>query len=241
MKKNALMILFFLLLCIGGIVIILFLSNAISMFGSISYQNNFSPVIVLDAGHGGFDSGAIGPDNVLEKDINLSISLKLRDILVINGYNVKMTRTTDTGTESSDAKTIRQKKNTDIKNRKKLIDQNSGGIFVSIHQNMFSESQYYGSQVFYSGNNEGSKFLADYLQKQLVTMLQPENKRLTKRATNDIYLLYNANKETPSVMVECGFLSNKQEAEKLVNEEYQKKLAIAIFSGITLFLYGNSE
>lgn len=241
MKKNALLILFFLLLCIGGIVIILFLSNVITMFRSVSYQSNFSPVIVLDPGHGGFDCGAIGPGNVLEKDINLSISLKLKDILVINGYTVKMTRTTDAGTESPDAKTIRQKKNTDIKNRMKIIDQNAGGLFVSIHQNMFTESQYYGSQVFYSGNNEGSKILADYLQKQLVSLLQPENKRLTKRATNDIYLLYNANKETPAIMVECGFLSNKQEAEKLVNEEYQKKLAFAIFSGITLFLYGNEE
>ncbi len=189
--------------------------------------------IVIDAGHGGEDSGAVA-NGILEKDINLSISLKLRDMLEACGYNVVMTRDTDKSIYDSTAGTTREKKVSDLKNRTDIINGSEDNILVSIHQNKFEQSQYYGTQMFYSVNSPESEHLAEELRRSVTSMLQPDNKRELKPSTDSIYILKKA--EVPAVIVECGFLSNPQEAQKLASEEYQQQMAFAIFCGITGYL-----
>ncbi len=184
--------------------------------------------VIIDPGHGGEDGGAEA-NGLLEKNINLSVSLKLRDMLCSAGYNVVMTRDEDISVYDPDAKTVRQKKVSDMKNREKLINGNENNILISIHQNKFEQSKYSGTQIFYSGNNEKSAALAECLRRSVTGLIQPGNKRELKKDNGSIYLLKNA--KVPAVIVECGFLSNPQEAEKLGTEKYQKEMAFAVFCG----------
>lgn len=186
------------------------------------------PIVVIDAGHGGEDGGA-SANGVLEKDINLSIALKLRDMLVASGYNVVMTREDDISIYDNSASTIHEKKVSDMRNRKEIINGNSNNILISIHQNKFEQSKYSGAQIFYSKNNGLSIKLAENIQRSVTGLLQPENKRELKAADGSVYLLDKA--EVPAVIVECGFLSNAEEAKKLNSEEYQKQMAFAILCG----------
>lgn len=181
---------------------------------------------IIDAGHGGMDGGAIGVDGQIEKEINLSIALKLDTMLRAYGFQTIMTRDSDVSIHSPDAKTVRQQKTSDLKNRLKLLEDTSSGILISIHQNKYSQSSAHGTQVFYGKNCPESKELAEMLQKTITGYLQPENAREIKQATKDIYILYQATK--PAVMVECGFLSNAAEADKLTDEEYQDQIAFSI-------------
>lgn len=185
-----------------------------------------TPIVIIDAGHGGMDGGAMGVDGQIEKEINLSIALKLDTMLRAYGFETILTRNSDVSIHSADAKTVRQQKSSDLKNRLKLLEDTSSGILISIHQNKYSQSSACGTQVFYGRNCPESKELAEMLQKTITGYLQPENKREIKQATKDIYLLYQATK--PAVMVECGFLSNAAEAEKLTDEEYQDQIAFSI-------------
>ncbi len=186
--------------------------------------------IIIDAGHGGEDGGAVAHDGTLEKDINLDVAIKLKSLLKLYGYNVVMTRETDIMTCDENLKTIRARKISDIRNRLKIINKYENSIFVSVHQNKFSDSSQNGIQVFYSKNNPDSKILADAIQASAVSVLQPENKRLTKKSGTDIYLLYHS--KTPSVLVECGFISNDAELDLLKSEEYRFKMATVIADGI---------
>ena len=181
-----------------------------------------SRIIILDAGHGGEDGGTSSTDGTKEKDINLAVTLRLKAMLESAGFQVKMTRETE------------QRKVSDIKNRLKLIQNTPNCIFISIHQNHFSESKYNGTQVFYSKNHEDSKAIAEDIQNQVVTFIQPENKREIKPATESIYLLWNTN--VPAVLVECGFLSNPSEAQLLKDVSYQDKMAFSIFCGILKYM-----
>lgn len=185
-------------------------------------------MILLDAGHGGEDGGA-GENGVQEKDVNLAVALQLREFLEMSGFRVVMTRETDVSIHDDSASTIREKKVSDLHNRLKLIEQYPGCTFISIHQNQFEQSQYHGAQMFYSKNDERSKLLAEKLQQSFVSLLQPDNEREVKAATKDIYLLWNA--QVPAVIVECGFLSNPEEAAKLKEPGYQKDLAFTIYTG----------
>ena len=185
-----------------------------------------TPIVIIDAGHGGMDGGAMGVDGQIEKEINLSIALKLDTMLRAYGFETILTRNSDVSIHSADAKTVRQQKSSDLKNRLKLLEDTSSGILISIHQNKYSQSSACGTQVFYGRNCPESKELAEMLQKTITGYLQPENKREIKQATKDIYLLYQATK--PAVMVECGFLSNAAEAEKLTDGEYQDQIAFSI-------------
>ncbi len=190
--------------------------------------------VIIDAGHGGFDGGTSAMDGTVEKDLNLQIALKLNSLLGSMGVNTIMTRTDDSGTNDASASTIRQKKISDIKNRLKIIENNPDAIFVSIHQNHFSQSKYSGAQVFYSKNNPLSEKLAESVRYNLITVLQPDNSREIKQSGSEIYLLHHS--AVPSVMVECGFLSNKEETEKLKDENYQRKLAFTVAMGIVDYL-----
>ena len=191
---------------------------------------NTAPTVIVDAGHGGEDGGAVAVDNSNEKDYNLDIALKLEQILKLNGFQVIMTRTTDTMTCDDGLNTIRSRKVSDIKNRFNTIEENPNALFVSIHQNKFSDASQHGTQVFYSGNNPKSKALADIIQQTVVEGLQPDNKRVSKKSGKEIYLLYHA--ESTAVLVECGFVSNYEELQKLKSEEYQKQMAMLIADGI---------
>lgn len=186
-------------------------------------------VVIIDPGHGGEDSGAVA-NSVLEKDINLDISLRLRDMLRASGITVKMTRDSDLSIYDTSAGTIREKKVSDLKNRVEIANSSKNNILVSIHQNKFEDSKYSGAQMFYSTNNEKSRILAESIRQSVTGLIQQDNKRELKKAGSDIYLL---NKSTvPSVVVECGFLSNSEEAKMLSDEEYKSKMAFAIYCGI---------
>ncbi len=228
---------FILFISLFSIVGIIMGGNIIfNMFSSVdvSVKNNKYKTVIIDAGHGGPDGGTSADDGTVEKDINLQIAHKLNEFLVSVGVETVMIRTEDISVHDDTANTIREKKVSDIKNRLSILNNTDNAIFVSIHQNHFSQSQYSGTQVFYSKNNPDSRNLADRIRHSVITVLQPENSREIKQSGSDIYLLHHA--ENPAVMVECGFLSNPEETEKLKNENYQRKLALLIALGIMDFI-----
>lgn len=196
-----------------------------------NYAHNDELIIIIDAGHGGFDGGAVSVDGTAEKDINLKISLYLNEILNSFGYKTVLTRDKDISLEDDGLTTIKSRKTSDIHNRMKLMENIDNSIFVSVHQNKYTREKYWGTQVFYSPTHSNeSILLAESIQKSVVTHLQPENKRIIKECGSSVYLMYKAVK--PAVLVECGFLSNNNEATKLNTEEYQKQMAFCIAMGI---------
>lgn len=186
--------------------------------------------ILIDPGHGGVDGGAVSKNGTLEKDLNLSISLKLKDELMIRDYDVIMTRKKDDGLYTEGKKTIRQKKNEDLRKRCELKEHVDNDMFISIHMNMFAESKYKGAQVWHS-KNEPSKKLAKILTEKLKETLDPNNERVEKETDGKIKVL-NCSKNVPSVIIECGFLSNPEEEKLLLTEEYQLKIVEAICDAI---------
>ena len=191
-------------------------------------ENTF-PVIIIDAGHGGEDGGATGTNGVLEKDLNLAVSLMLADLLRGAGCTVVQTRTEDRLLYAEGTKKG-HKKQGDLENRVKYTEQYPNSILVSIHMNTFPTADCEGIQVWYSQNNERSALLAKQIQDAVKTHLQPSNNRRTKAATSGIYLLRHA--KTPAVLVECGFLSTPSECARLCDKTYQKKLALVLFDAI---------
>lgn len=190
--------------------------------------------VVIDAGHGGIDGGASGVDGTVEKDINLSIAKKLEAQLKLLGIKTVMTRTTDTTTADPGKKTIKQTKTSDLKNRMKLVDETKNSVLISIHQNHYPQEKYAGMQVFYSPNNQASENLAQLIQSTTKDYIQPENDRPIKKGESNLYLLYSA--KSPSVLVECGFMSNSQENKMLKDNEYQKKLAYCIAIAVNQYI-----
>ena len=190
-----------------------------------------APCILIDPGHGGADGGATAGDGTEEKELNLKIAAPLRDMLCVMGYRVVSTRTDDSMicTEGS---TLRERKVSDMRNRLAMI--NAAELTVSIHQNKFSQAQYWGTQVFYSANTAESKLLAESIRACVVEWLQPTNTRELKRGTEEVYLLHRA--ERPMVLVECGFLSNAEELERLKKEDYRQTLAFAVAVGTMKYI-----
>lgn len=187
-------------------------------------------IIVIDPGHGGPDGGASSGD-VLEKDLNLSVSLKLRDIVNASGNSAVMTRETDDVEMSQNGK---YSKKTDLQHRMDVLNSSQGDIFISIHMNKFSDSKYSGAQVFSSDNGDESKQLGQIIQSSLKNNLDNSNTRAAKGNERNVYILKNA--KVPAVLVECGFLSNPDELKLLTEEEYQKKLSEAIYKGIEEYI-----
>lgn len=194
------------------------------------------PTILIDAGHGGVDGGTVAKDGTVEKGINLEIALKLETIFRMMGFDTVMTRREDISIHDDSAKTIRQQKISDLHNRLKLINETPDCLFISIHQNSYPYPNNTGTQVFYSPNNPESQALAASIQQSVIRLIQPQNTRKVKKSGTEIYLLYQA--KTPAVMVECGFMSNAQETEKLRTEAYQNELALSIFYGVLSYLNG---
>ncbi|MCH5345135.1 MAG: N-acetylmuramoyl-L-alanine amidase [Acetatifactor sp.] len=188
------------------------------------------PCVVIDAGHGGSDPGKVGINNALEKDINLQIAMLVKQYLEANDIQVVMTRETDEGLYDADAS---NKKVQDMKRRIALIDEADTLVTVSIHQNSYPEEYVHGAQVFYYDGSVEGRRLAEYIQNRLIETVDPENTRQIK--PNDSYYLLKKT-GVPIVIVECGFLSNSMEAEKLISEDYQKEVAWAITIGILQYL-----
>ncbi len=189
--------------------------------------------VVIDAGHGGEDGGAVSADGLYEKDVNLAVAFALRDLLEINGIPVVMTRDEDILLYDRNVDYQGRKKVLDLAARKTIADNSGDCLFVSIHMNAFPQTQYSGTQVWYGTKDPLSQSIAADIQKNAL-LLQPENHRKIKAAGSNIYLL---DKITAScVLVECGFLSNPEEAARLSDEDYQRTLAFIIFSGISSYV-----
>ena len=227
-KSVAVMIALILLACFLSIMYIFNNGSYVPVF----VKSKTSRQVVIDPGHGGEDGGAVVGD-VFEKDINLKISKILKELLEVSGFQTIMTRAEDVSIYDQGSDSLRKKKCSDLINRLKIANENENAIFVSIHQNKFPQSKYWGAQVFYGGKNENSKELAENLQNNIVEMLQPNNKRNIKPVKDNVYLIYNA--KTPAVLCECGFMSNKDEMALLKDENYQKKIAFSIYAGILKF------
>lgn len=191
------------------------------------------PVIVIDAGHGGLDSGAVGVTGVLEKDINLSIVLALKDMFEMSGFRVVLTRSEDISIYSSGVEGIRNQKISDMDNRLAIIKSYPDSIFLCVHQNNFTDPQYFGGQMFYNNNNPNNRTLATIMQNRF-RELRPENDREIKLSGEELYLLKS--NPNPSLMIECGFLSNPEEEQLLSTWEFQQKVAFTIYSGVLEFI-----
>lgn len=189
-------------------------------------------IIGIDPGHGGIDSGAIGPSGIEEAEINLKIALKLRDIIVKNGGKVVLTRETEEGLYTAKSKSLKEMKTEDLHNRKEIIERGNCDILISIHLNSFEQSKYYGAQTFYGKDNLESQKLALSIQNQLREVLDKDNKRVPQEL-EDVFLINNL--DIPAIVVECGFLSNPTEEQLLADEDYQKKIALAIYNGIVKY------
>lgn len=190
--------------------------------------------VILDAGHGGEDGGAIGKGNVYEKDLNLVITLKIGELLKNKGVNVVYTRTTDTLLYNKNEDYKNRKKSLDLAQRVKIAENTENSIFISIHMNSFSQTSTKGFQVYYSQNDPRSRVIAERIQNAVKVNLQPTNKRKITPATSRIYLLDNITK--PAILIECGFLSNPEECSLLTTEKYQNELSKIISNEIIRYI-----
>lgn len=214
---------------------ILFAALTAFSYGSLAEEANALHVssasrIIIDAGHGGEDGGASSAAGMLEKEVNLSVALSLQEMLEASGFQVIMTRSDDVDLGDKTLSSVRERKVSDLHNRMKIINDTPEAVVVSIHQNFFSEPQYSGAQIFYSVNHPESETLSEAIRSRIISLLQPQNTRESKPAGDSIYLLRNA--ECPAIIVECGFLSNPEEAEKLSDDQYRKQMAFSIYCGI---------
>ena len=190
---------------------------------------NNEKIIIIDAGHGGEDSGAVAKDGTLEKDIALKVAFAVGKAFSDKGYAVVYTRTEDKLLYEPEENIKGIRKISDLKNRCKLAELYPEAVFVSIHMNSFGDSKYSGLQVYYSNGNEHSYNLASKIQTSVKTTLQENNNRLIKSGEG-IYILENVT--SPAVLIECGFMTNFEECEKLSKKEYRKQLSLAIVCGI---------
>lgn len=186
-------------------------------------------LIIIDAGHGGMDGGAVGTTGLLEKDVNLKVAKYLCEIAKADGKTVVMTRENDVSLHTTDSAKIRNQKRSDLENRRNILQKNPGALFISIHMNKFEQASVKGAQVFYAGN-EQSRVLAQNIQSALQEGIGDGNKRVAKEAPSSLYIFKGCT--SPAVVVECGFVSNPEEEKLLATDEYQKKLAECIYNGI---------
>ena len=183
--------------------------------------------LILDAGHGGEDGGAVSLSGAAESRINLAIVQKLDQLLGFCGQPAILLRTEDISLHDSGAVTLREKKASDLKNRAARVEQAANATLLSIHQNSYSDSRYRGAQTFYAPT-AGSRELAEHIQAALIASLQPENSRQAKAVDGSVYLMNHVS--CPAVLVECGFLSNSEDEAQLLDEGYQRKLSLVLAS-----------
>lgn len=222
-RKNSLFLLFFILVSVMA-------AAAVSRRVLPAFSGAKPVTIVLDAGHGAPDGGAVGALGTEEKDINLDIVLKLREILINRGVRVILTRESDNGIYDSSAKTIHEKKVSDMKNRLDIINNSNADLVISIHMNSFSDSSAHGLNVFYSRNHPETEEIAAAVQDS-ISRLTNAKAHTVKTASETLYLIKGTT--APMILVECGFLSNTDEEELLNTEEYRAKIAFAIANAIS--------
>ena len=223
------------MLCITVFVMLMIKSTDRLTLNTSAEAQEKKPNLIIDAGHGGEDGGAVVGD-VLEKDINLDISNDTADLLKLFGFDVSMTRSSDNAL-TNEGKDVKLRKYNDMKMRLDMYNSSADNIIISIHQNKFSSASSHGAQVFYSPNNEYRLQLAESMINSIVSMIQPDNERECKKAGKEIYLLKNTN--NPAVIVECGFISNQNECKLLLDKSYQKKMALAVTTGFLDYYHGN--
>ncbi|MBO5305907.1 MAG: N-acetylmuramoyl-L-alanine amidase [Clostridia bacterium] len=219
---SAIFILFTLLLCAIG--------NRFTPGQARAVSGERAYTVVLDAGHGGEDGGASSSNGIFEKNLNLDITMNIGAYLESCGIPVVYTRTEDVLLYDRNENYEGRKKVLDLAARLKIARECENAMFVSIHMNAFPQKQYSGLQVYYSPHHPLSESLAVAVQENTRTHLDPDNKRKIKKADSSIYLLDRLQK--PAILIECGFLSNDAEAERLSDEEYQKQLALVIGKSI---------
>ncbi len=222
---------------LNNLMILMWIGVLVSV-GSLKYQgescetfglHTASKVVVINAGHGGHDPGKKGLTNSLEDEINLSIAMKLKNYLDQSGTTVIMTRMDDEYLQGPAGNTHKRR---DMSYRKQVLTESKADVLVSIHQNAFSQQGVKGAQVFYHQQSQQGKMLAQAIQENIKTFVDPENKRKIKSSTS--YYLLNES-EMPGVIIECGFLTNKEEEELLMSDAYQEKMAWGIYRGINSY------
>ena len=235
--KILIVFLVFIILYTSSLCGLIFVANKGFKYKSASYSaadNKSLPTVIIDAGHGGEDGGAIGVNGSYEKNINLSIAKKLNSLLNACGIKTVMTRTEDILLYDKNSNYEGRKKALDQAARLKISESYDNAIFVSIHMNSFPQEKYKGLQVYYSSNNPSSSKLAEEIQTLTRTYIMNDNQRKTKDSDGKIFLLDKMN--IPSVLIECGFLSNHDECVKLNDENYQNELATVICCAICKYL-----
>lgn len=186
------------------------------------------PTLIIDAGHGGEDGGAVSLTGALESHINLAVALRLDGILGLYAVPTQLLRTTDISLHDKEAQTLRQKKNSDLHNRVDMVNAYKCAVLLSIHQNSYPDGRYSGAQAFYAPT-ANSRELAQMMQESLRLTLDPKNGRLEKQIPDTIFLMNHVS--CPAVLVECGFLTNSREEKLLQDNTYQTKLACALAGG----------
>lgn len=243
MKKTTLFIrrVICLLLCVGA-VLLLFSCNSgsenVPPSPETEQRSKYEdmPIVIIDAGHGGEDGGAVGIDGTLEKDLNLSIALELYEMLYAEGINARLTRTEDILLYDRNSDYQGHKKAQDAAARLKVAEEYDNAIFISIHMNSFPQEKYKGLQVYYSVNSPMSATLAQTVQELVVTNLQADNTRKIKPSESGIYLLEKV--QHPAVLIECGFISNREECSNLNSPSYRSRLCLVLFTAICRYFDG---
>lgn len=216
--------------------VIMVLLILLALYIAVNYEItttgcNTDKIIVIDCGHGGVDGGKVSSDGTLEKDINLSIGYKLKALLEADEFTVVMTRTDDNGLYSQNDT---NKKSADMKKRCEIITTSGCNLCVSIHQNSYTAASVHGAQIFYYRQSAEGKKLAECLESSIKENLGEQTARPSKYNDNYYMLLHST---CPTVIAECGFLSNPEEAKKLATEDYQQEMAEALYQGIKKY-YG---
>lgn len=208
----------------GGTLFFRFQPQTVEVCGPVQFQNH---TLVIDAGHGGEDGGAVSPNGVVESGINLAIAKRMDLLAGLYGVPAILLRSEDISLHDSTAVTLREKKTSDLHNRVDRVEETEHAVLISIHQNIYSNPKYSGAQVFYS-NAALSAGWAELTQEVLRSALNQGNQREAKVIPDSIYLMSHIT--CPALLIECGFLSNPEEEQLLKSDRYQTKLAISILS-----------
>ena len=237
-KRNFTIVTIILILTVISSSIIGVVLKNISISESLKTANiPYEQIIIIDAGHGGEDSGAVGVDGTLEKDLNLDIAFSVGEKLQKEGFIVVYTRSEDKLLYREDENIKGIRKISDLKNRCKIARDYPDSIFVSIHMNSFGDGRYSGLQVYFSDKNENSTILAGSVQNKVKELIQPDNTRKIKKS-KDIYILENI--DNTAILIECGFMTNEEECKKLSEKEYQNRLSFSIVCGIIEYIEKNT-
>lgn len=219
--KRDLLLLFLCLCVLGGAAWV----GRDRVVSAVTVPSEMERVLILDAGHGGEDGGASSASGNTESGINLDIVRKTEALMAFLGVRTELTRSEDRSMHSEGARTLREKKVSDLKNRAAFIAEFPDAMLISVHQNYFTDTRYSGAQVFYNAGDVSRQW-GEGTQEVLRQALDRENDRRAKPMPDGIYLFEHIN--CPAILVECGFLSNGEEASLLLTDSYQRKIAVAL-------------